>query len=224
MPFPSLQPPSPEMSLDDVKNYLIGFIRNMNWLLSELDDLNVNNITAKSIKVDQLSSISADLGTITAGIIIGALIKTAASSFPRIELSSSDNLMTAYQDADNFVAIDPDLTGAPTVYFNSTGGIKATFAVDGTGNLSLLTVDGLDINIGAAHNLLLYSQGSAFGFHVQVNNWDSFQNKATSETLQEALDAKADAFSGFTGTLYVATTSGGSATHALNVVNGIITS
>lgn len=52
-----------------------------------------STITSDKISVSQLSAISADIGSVTAGTITGTTIRTSASD-PRIELTSSQMIMT----------------------------------------------------------------------------------------------------------------------------------
>lgn len=63
-------------------------MKELDWLLNgnmDVKNIRANAIVAKLINVDQLSAISADMGTLTAGTIIGAFIETAISG-QRLEL------------------------------------------------------------------------------------------------------------------------------------------
>ena len=90
--------------VSDVANLFAVLCKEMDYLLN--GSLDVNNIRAKGIKaqnidVDKLSAIAADLGTITAGVIngiqiFGSYIATANGTFPRCEMSTTDNLFAAY--------------------------------------------------------------------------------------------------------------------------------
>ncbi len=56
------------------------------------------------------------------GVITGALIQTKDyGQYPRIELSSSGNLLTASLNASESIAISPSLTGSPTFLLTSDG-------------------------------------------------------------------------------------------------------
>jgi|GEM_PF-6444588 len=79
-------------------------ITNLTIDASKIADLTITGgklaaatITADKISVTSLSALSADLGTITAGTITGAVIRTAASPLPRVELSGT--LLAGYSDA-----------------------------------------------------------------------------------------------------------------------------
>jgi hypothetical protein len=64
--------------------------------------LNASSVTAAKISVSSLSAISADLGSITAGTITGALIRTAASG-SRVEMTSSG--IIAYPTNNSFTSL-----------------------------------------------------------------------------------------------------------------------
>lgn len=103
MPTPQLPTSNPDASLTEIKDYLVGLTRYLNYLLSSLDTLNIsrldakvivaNTVTAAKMNVTQLSAITADMGTLTAGTIIGATIKTANTG-ARIELNA--NALSTY--------------------------------------------------------------------------------------------------------------------------------
>lgn len=97
MPVPNIASIGDNPSTKDLENYIIKLQRDLEWLLQNLDDMNVNRLTAKSIFVDELSAISANLGHIMAGIIegieiYGSFIATSKDSFPRAEMSSSNQM------------------------------------------------------------------------------------------------------------------------------------
>lgn len=73
-----------------------------------------NTVSADAINATQLSAITADLGTITAGTITGALIRTSASN-PRVEMTSTG--IAGYDSGG--VAIF-DLTTSGTVRFGKS--------------------------------------------------------------------------------------------------------
>jgi hypothetical protein len=96
-------------------------------------------ITADKMDVAELSAISANLGTIIAGIIYGAYIATANGTFPRIELSSVGNLLTAYYDATHSLSIKPNIGGEPGIDFTDPSGITGRiYGNSGMGVLALI--------------------------------------------------------------------------------------
>lgn len=97
------------------------------------DLLQAGAVVADKIDVDQLSAISADMGTIEAGEVYGARIATThAGVYPRCEMSSTGNLFGVYLDADNFLELLPvDAgTGAPTMSWVATGSQAAQLFAD----------------------------------------------------------------------------------------------
>lgn len=98
-----------------------------------LDDVNFDKITANVMNVQQLSAIAADMGTLTAGTIIGALIKTADTTYPRIEFSSVNNLLQAFLNATQFISISPSFTGSPTLIFETPNARAIISPSDATG-------------------------------------------------------------------------------------------
>ncbi|WP_438446870.1 hypothetical protein [Gorillibacterium sp. sgz5001074] len=177
-------------SVEDYAMYLAGIIarsiQEFNYLLS--GNLDVANIKAKSITADrmsvkQLSAIAADLGTITAGTVIGALIKTAIDG-QRVELSSTENLLKAINEAGNYVGIMPNVSGSPAIQFFSTlakllifmTGNDVVFNTVGTTNMQLSATSG---------NLELYCGTGKF---VKTNSWSQFYSTNDGQSLQSVLN------------------------------------
>jgi hypothetical protein len=89
--------------------------------------LDSQNIRAKSIVADRmdvqkLSAISADLGKVIAGILIGAYISTSDGTYPRIDFSSVDKLLTAYNTESQYVSITPSSGGTPGMTWHDVAG------------------------------------------------------------------------------------------------------
>ncbi len=104
------------------------------------DNVIANTIDAQKLNVGQLSAITADLGTITAGsitgiTITGSLFRTATSG-QRIEITSSPtNLINFYDDSDLYGSLEVESSG-------------------GSGHINLSTPDGaglfLDTDVGSS--------------------------------------------------------------------------
>jgi hypothetical protein len=125
-------------------------------------------------------------GTITGGILIGALIQTS-SSYPRVELSSSGNLIQAYYDANRFVSINPAfIADTPLLRFvDSTRSLTASLRLDNVSNRFVIQTIGGNILLDPG------SFGSVtLGGAVYVPSWSALRNSATSDSLQTALDTK----------------------------------
>lgn len=149
MPLSDLPRIGQGMDLPQINDYLIMLGRRLNDFLNHLDTLNVdeldaaviiaNTITANKLNVSQLSAISANLGTITAGIIYGAFIATANGTYPRIELSSVGNLLAAYLDATHSMSIEPNIGGAPGIGFKDPSGLTGRiYGNSGIGMIALI--------------------------------------------------------------------------------------
>jgi hypothetical protein len=89
MPTPTFQPPQGQQSTAQLQDWIIKLVRDLNYMLGNLDTLNVNRldakviiaqtitalqisanaITADKLSVTQLSAITANMGTLTAGSI-----------------------------------------------------------------------------------------------------------------------------------------------------------
>lgn len=63
------------------------------------DNILANTIIAEKMNVAQLSAITADLGSITAGTVTGATIRTNATG-TRVELDGANNMMAIYYGGD----------------------------------------------------------------------------------------------------------------------------
>lgn len=197
-------------STKEYADYLAGILatslRELNWLLT--GNLDVKNIKSKSIVTDllsagsvktnildagavtadkmtvsELSAITANMGTLTAGTIIGALIKTASSG-QRVELSSTDNLLKAINNAGNYINILPNYAGSPALEFYNG---LAQLLVFMSGNTVVFnSVGATDISISATSDLGLFC--GTLGA-VTTNSWSQFYSSADSESLQDVFDS-----------------------------------
>lgn len=194
-PVPSIRSDKePDMStVKMMYDYLKKMANVISALRNDLEymingNLDANNIRAKSItankmNVDELSAISANLGTITAGIIrgiqiFGSYIATAEGTYPRTEMDVSGNLIAAYTTATNFLKVLSLYAGSPALLFDD-GLIQGTIATT-LGTLAIRS--NKDLQVSADNNLRLN------GSNVYVPSWSSFVNADTSQTLQQALN------------------------------------
>ena len=126
------------------------------------DNILANTIGAGKINVGQLSAITADMGSITAGTITGALIQTAASA-PRIEMSGAANAFRVYDSGNHLVAGMGTISGRAidiNTSVDTNNGIFVSDAIGGVGfyynNTSNVAAKGIYINMsstGANNNL-----------------------------------------------------------------------
>lgn len=229
--FPKIPGPPNKPDLQALSAY-VGQLANLLAVLSkELDyllngSLDVNNIrahsiTADTLNVDELSAITANLGTITAGIIngieiYGSYIATANGTFPRVEMSTTQNLFRAYLTADTYLEIVPNFDGtSPVINLVSGGANRGLFRINGSNEL--------EISGGTAVNLLggdiNLRPDPVLNKKVKVSDFNTIQNSGGTG-LQDALNTKASG-SGISGTVFVAATSGGPANVPITFSNGV---
>lgn len=155
------------------------------------DEINAGAVTADKITVTELSAITANLGHITAGLIesieiYGSYIATANGTYPRIELSSTGNLLQAMASATDYIAITPSLTGHPSFLFTDGANSGVMGYVTGTlffgvatGNIQLYS--NADVNLIAGGNLKAQS------------------TNGTITDIVAAINSKENASTGFSG-------------------------
>lgn len=223
MPIPTLTGMGPMPEFNDVVNKVNALVKELTNLMLNLDDANFDKITANVMDVQQLSAISADLGTITAGFIYGTYIATRNASYPRAEMNNTNNLFAAMATANQYLNVGAfgganvpyiefrDLTAVLSAIIN----LGSFFKIESQQRMDVVSVSG-DVNISSGGNTNLQS--------TTRTNFSTLQDTGASNTsLTTKLNAKANG-SGINGTVYVATTSGGSPTTAITFVNGVRTS
>ncbi|WP_058301692.1 hypothetical protein [Gorillibacterium timonense] len=152
-------------------------------------------------------------------VMTGGIVQSSASGYPRLEFNSEDALLNAARAIDKFIKIissDGD-TGAPALQIRD-GSLGVLQFMDSIGRYHILCIPGTKYMIESYSEIILAAP------MVEVPDWTSFRRYDTGENLGAALNSKADAFTGFTGTLYMATTAGGPANVAKTFVNGILVS
>jgi hypothetical protein len=129
------------------------------------DNILANTIDASKMNVGQLSSISANIGSITSGTITGATIRTSSSG-RRVELNDGNNDMSIY-DASVRRARGYD---SGWTFYNPSGAtvadIYAGTTALGTASL-LLTASGtasgsIYLNSGSSGSVGMYVNGTAY--------------------------------------------------------------
>jgi len=144
-----------------------------------------SSINGGSITGTMMSASSIFGGMITGTEMTGGLIQTrAAGLYPRIELNSSGNLLTASSSAGNSFAISPNRDGVPSLYFTSGGTISAYMQYLAGYGLMLNAFGGF-VSITPSRQLYL-SPGS--GYSVYVPSWSRLVEELTGRTLQQELD------------------------------------
>ncbi len=182
-------------SVDDLKNAVAKMTKELSWLLNNLDTRNMNyidgdivvegSITAAKLFVEELSAISANLGHITAGLIeavqiFGSYIATS-QSFPRSEMSNSNNMFASRASASN--AVEMRSTGS-----NSVSDLRF---VNGS-NLASIShpsaTTGLYINNGSGNLTMEFMNIFLRGYSsVKVLDWSRLRNEQTNNSLADEL-------------------------------------
>lgn len=88
------------------------------------DNILANTINATKMNVGQLSAITADLGTITAGTITGALIQTSSSGHRVVIDGASDDIIFYNSNGDETIFLDGAGTAAAYSQVSIGGGIR----------------------------------------------------------------------------------------------------
>ena len=215
MPIPTFSglPPYPEFQ--DVVNKINKLVNELRNLMLNLDTLNVvslnakvieaGTITADKMNVTELSAISANLGHITAGLIeavqiFGSYIATS-QSYPKVEISNTENLFKASQDGNRYIEITPFWDETPQILLNNMNILRALqiFISENLGCSAITTIGKLQISANGDLEL--------FGTNVKINGVN-FNNKAD----------KSNVFK----TGYISSTPGGPADTFISIQNGIV--
>lgn len=153
----------------------------------------------------------------------GALIQSSDGTYPLVILDPDSDLFGAYATASNFINIKANDAGEPLLYFDNGVNLcriallDDTFAIGVLGYALIASSDDLTIE-SSAGDVILKTSGAN---RVRVPSWTALYSTGASQSLQAALNAKANTFSGVTGTVYVSPTSGAPATTAISFTNGI---
>lgn len=146
------------------------------------EKIDAGAVTADKITVGELSAITANLGKMTAGEIFGAYIASREAAYPRAELKSSGDVFAAFYDANNYIAVESDYSGVPSLNFFQGGTLKgrldnlsSIMEMVGLGGL-ILSASGGDLELNASGV-------------VKVLNWSKLYNDTTNRTLQQDLDS-----------------------------------
>lgn len=193
---PLSAPPQTE-DVAELVRYLKRTINQQAVMMKELDhvlngNIDLKNVRAQSIDatrltVDELSAITANLGTITAGIIrgisiYGSLISTNETGYPRASISNTGNFFDVSTNEGDSVRIEEGIFGDPAITFRDEG-TAAAFMGMVAGALGIQ--GSVNIVIGTSGNITLNPTGV-----VNVPSWDKVFNQATGRTLQQDLDDK----------------------------------
>ncbi|WP_340397807.1 hypothetical protein NST50_05345 [Paenibacillus sp. FSL E2-0202] len=159
----------------------------------ETQNLKAGAVTAVKMTVEELSSITANLGHIISGLIesiemYGSYIATRRNAFPRAELNNVGDLLAVYTDALNSLTIEPGITNEPTITFRN-GGALSLILGPAFGFTALLAT--LDLLVGSQSGSLSLRCGSGPLDSVSVPSWSKTRSVEEGQSLAAALSSKA---------------------------------
>lgn len=141
---------------------------------------------------------------------------SSSSGYPKVTLDSSTGTFKIEQSATSAIIFNPNYLGTTPVinfHYGSLDGYMGYF--NSSNKLVMTSPDGVEIELsngGLSGDISLRPVD-----FLNVPDWYKIINDATSQSLQGALNAKANAFSGFTGSF-------STGTETVTVSNGIIIS
>lgn len=153
------------------------------------DKLEAGAVTAEKITVDELSAIAANLGHITAGLIesvqiFGSYISTRNGEFPRAELNNTGDLLAVYTNADNYLTIEPGITGEPTLTYRKSGAVSLILG-PAFGLTGLLANTPVIIGTQSGDTTIVCGPSGT----ISVPSWDQLFSTNTGATIQSELNA-----------------------------------
>lgn len=159
----------------------------------ETQNLKAGAVTAVKMTVEELSSITANLGHIISGLIesieiYGSYIATRRNAFPRAELNNVGDLLAIYTDALNSLTIEPGITNEPTITFRNDGAPSLILG-PAFGFTALLAT--LDLLVGSQSGSLSLRCGSGPLDSVSVPSWSKTRSVEEGQSLAAALSSKA---------------------------------
>lgn len=203
MPQQNIHVVSEVGTLEEAFDALAKLQKTLRYLLNgnlDFENVRVKGLTAETIDVNELSAITANLGTIIAGIIngveiYGSYISTGRGTYPRAEMSSTGKSFTVYKDANNYIQYNADYAGSPSINIVENGTLRGQIVsrnnvpyFSGTNGLVLSTASG-DIQLNPATT----------GGRVAIGTWSRLFNTSSGRSLQDDLNSKANAFFGYSG-------------------------
>jgi type V secretory pathway adhesin AidA len=212
MALPTITTLSPKPDFTEVVQKLNKLIQDYNNTLLNLDSLNVVSLTASNIDTGILNAgivtIRSDL---TAGAYIqidgngmvvnngtfdtftvdinGAVTMTSAtiqsaSGYPKVVIDPNNDLFGAFNTANDYIAVEADYGGAPSLNFFAGGTLQARmdmllgFEIFNNSSTNPMVIDG-------------GTMGTRMGNIFTFDDWSSIINFDSTTTLQMELDAKA---------------------------------
>ncbi|MEK4108118.1 hypothetical protein NST28_29045 [Paenibacillus sp. FSL R10-2791] len=194
-----LKAPPQTNDAGELREYIKYLSNQIAIMFKDLDftlngDINFQNVKAKSITADrmdvqELSAITANLGHIVAGLIesvqiFGSYIATRNGAFPRAEINNTGDLLAVYTDADNYLTIEPGITGEPTVTIRKSGAVSLILG-PAFGLTGLLASTPIVLGTQNGNTNIVCGDSD----DVIIPSWSQFKNTETGTSLQAELDS-----------------------------------
>lgn len=215
MSLPTFTKLPPDPSFSDLAAKVNTLVNEMTNLLLSLDSINVVSLTADHVDTGTLDAgkvtVKSDLNagayilidgsglTINNGAvdvlkadIDGHVVMTSAviqssTGYPKVVMDPTGQLFAAHTTVDTYVGITPDYLGNGPGQIAVRGGITegGTYATSGKHHIA--AVGGLKFEAGED---IEFSTGGISG--VKFESWGRVQSDGDSQSLQDALDEKAN--------------------------------
>lgn len=244
MPTPNLPVIGDNPSMQQITDYLVKLQRDHEWLLQNLDDMNVRRLRADVLVAGTLDAGKVTIrSNLTSGFVqidgngmrinngafdtftansygqvtmTRALIQSNPGGYPRIVMDPNNELFGAYQTAANFALLKPNgsVTNSPALQINQG---SAELNV-GFGLQSLANV-----GIFSSESFEIRTPGQLYlsSSLVGLTSWSNLRNLNTNQTLEQALQSKLSG-NGAYGGFYAASSPGGPADMWISITNGLI--
>jgi hypothetical protein len=216
MPTPSAITLSDNPSLKEVVDYVIKLQRDYEWLLQNLDDINVRRLRADVLIAGTIDAnvvtIRSDLtggayvqidgngmrvnngsyNTFTADIngavtMTSAKIQSKNGSYPLLVMDPATNLFGAYSAVDTNIHIDPNYPlTLKPAIVFEDGAFEMGTLSASSSRFILSGLQRLDLIAIAGRVTISSDNGSG----VYFDDWDQIINASSGLSLQDALDAK----------------------------------
>lgn len=204
MPTPDTQGVPPFADFEMLKSKINEIVQKYNNLLVNLDSLNVVSITANSttitsnlsggayIRLDGNGMVIND-GTqdtfsvdINGNVVMTSATVQSAAGYPKVVMDPTGDLFGAYASAIRSIIIGADLAGFPYLQFSESG-TNIDFTYTTGGGLNISSNGDISLNTG---DVFLYPSNL-----VHLLSWSDLYNDGALESLQDALNEKANRLS-----------------------------
>lgn len=160
--------------------------------------IQTNTVTANAINVSQLSAISADLGTITAGTITGVTMQTASSgSRVVIQNGASDISIYGNTTSDRWIIDGEDQGGEPTFQISFNDGAVTHYffnaSSEASGDTVQITTEDLSIYMNDSQSIIEITGDMRLQNNVRINGNLNFDGGTNVDEIQTSVDTDSSA-------------------------------